>query len=56
MIDGLPTLRAVVCLGDAEPLPDPGIPAHFLSDLVRNSEPLAVWQKFPFNHPLFILF
>src|SRR4051812_25966316 len=56
VIAGLPTLRAVVCLGDAEPLPDPGVPVHWLSDLISRSEPLAAWQKFPFNHPLFILF
>jgi acetoacetyl-CoA synthetase len=55
----LPSLKALVALDDG-PLPE-GIetPAHRLSELTASppAEPLPDgWQRFPFNHPLFILF
>ncbi|MBV8577340.1 MAG: acetoacetate--CoA ligase, partial [Acetobacteraceae bacterium] len=56
VIADLPSLRAIVCLGDADILPHPSVPVHRLSDLIGQSPPLVAWRKFPFNHPLFILF
>jgi acetoacetyl-CoA synthetase len=55
----LPSLQALVALDD-EPLPA-GIelPVHRLSELATTQphDPLADgWERFPFNHPLFILF
>jgi acetoacetyl-CoA synthetase len=55
----LPTLEALVALDD-EPLPD-GIelPVHRLSELASTPAPAPLpdgWKRFPFNHPLFILF
>jgi acetoacetyl-CoA synthetase len=55
----LPTLQAVIAL-DSEPIELAAGPAvHRLADLLAEpaAEPLADgWQRFPFNHPLFILF
>lgn len=55
----LPTLRALVALDDG-PLPE-GIelPVHRLAELASSPppDPLAEgWERFPFNHPLFVLF
>ncbi|HEX5591829.1 MAG TPA: acetoacetate--CoA ligase [Solirubrobacterales bacterium] len=55
----LPSLQALVALGD-EPAPD-GIelPVHRLSELAATPPPQPLadgWERFPFNHPLFILF
>ena len=67
VIDGLATLRAVVTLGNG-PMPSgagvgptswelrQGLSEHRLSDLIERSQPLREWQRFGFNHPLFILF
>ncbi|MGN6202970.1 MAG: acetoacetate--CoA ligase [Solirubrobacterales bacterium] len=55
----LPTLEAVVGLDDVPAPPGIELPVQRLSDLVATSpsEPLADgWERFPFNHPLFILF
>jgi acetoacetyl-CoA synthetase len=55
----LPTLQALVALDD-RPVPEGiGLPVHRLSELASTPppEPLAKgWERFPFNHPLFILF
>jgi acetoacetyl-CoA synthetase len=55
----LPTLKAVVAL-DAGIAPEGiAIPLHRLADLLATApaEPLPEgWERFPFNHPLFILF
>jgi acetoacetyl-CoA synthetase len=55
----LPTLEAMVAL-DSEPAPAGlEIPAHRIAELLAAppAEPLADgWERFPFNHPLFILF
>ena len=59
IVAALPSLRATIALDDG-PLPD-GLepsPLH-LSALLASPppEPLAPgWQRFPFNHPLFVLF
>jgi acetoacetyl-CoA synthetase len=55
----LPTLEALVALDDL-PAPE-GIesPVHRISELAASppAEPLPEgWQRFPFNHPLFVLF
>jgi acetoacetyl-CoA synthetase len=59
IIASLPSLAAVIALDNGR-LPD-GIeaPKHRLSELLASPppEPLAEgWERFPFNHPLFILF
>jgi len=55
----LPSLQGVIALDDG-PVPDPGgLPLHRLSDLIASPPPEALpegWERFPFNHPLFILF
>ncbi|HEU5062446.1 MAG TPA: acetoacetate--CoA ligase [Solirubrobacterales bacterium] len=59
VVAALPTLQAVVGL-DSSPLPsEVDLPVHRIADLLDEppSEPLAEgWERFPFNHPLFILF
>jgi acetoacetyl-CoA synthetase len=59
VISSLPSLEAVVTLDDGAVPEDAGVPAHRLGDLLASPppEPLAEgWERFPFNHPLFILF
>ncbi|MGN6275522.1 MAG: AMP-binding protein, partial [Solirubrobacterales bacterium] len=55
----LPTLEAVIAL-DGEPIPAGlHIPVHRIAELLAKApaEPLPQgWERFPFNHPLFILF
>ena len=59
VVAGLPTLETVVLL-DAGPAPvDVEVPLLRLDDLLASPppEPLTEgWERFPFNHPLFILF
>lgn len=56
---GLPSLTAVIALDDGpEPRRVP-VPVHQLADLVTGRADDALepeWERFPFNHPLFILF
>lgn len=55
----LPTLRAVVAL-DEEPAAEAiALPVHRLAELTASPPPAPLpdgWQRFPFNHPLFVLF
>lgn len=55
----LPSLEAVVAL-DSEPLPEGlDLPVHRIAELLASppAEPLPEgWERFPFNHPLFVLF
>ncbi|MGN6814875.1 MAG: acetoacetate--CoA ligase [Solirubrobacterales bacterium] len=55
----LPTLEAVVAL-DSEPTPEGlRVPVHRIAELLASppAKPLPDgWERFPFNHPLFILF
>ncbi|MFB9127921.1 acetoacetate--CoA ligase [Paraburkholderia dipogonis] len=53
----LPTLTHVVCL-DETPLPSTvSQPQHSLRDLVVQGDAARFeWRRFPFNHPLFIMF
>ncbi|MCO7221260.1 acetoacetate--CoA ligase [Klenkia sp. PcliD-1-E] len=58
LVEGLPTVRAV-CLLDDGPVPA-GLPAavHRLADLVGAvaTDSTPVWEHFPFDHPLFVMF
>ena len=53
----LPTLTDVVCL-DETPLPSTvSQPQHSLRDLIVHGDAAGFeWRRFPFNHPLFIMF
>lgn len=52
---GLPTLAAFIALDDG-PAPA-GMAVHRFTDLVRDDAgENPVWPRYPFNHPLFILF
>ena len=59
VVRSLPTLEAVIAL-DSEPAPAGiEIPLHRLAELLSSpaAEPLPEgWERFPFNHPLFVLF
>ncbi len=53
---GLPSLRTIVALDDG-PVPAASIPVISVSDLsVAGPLGTPVWERFPFNHPCFILF
>jgi acetoacetyl-CoA synthetase len=54
----LPSLQGLVCAGESRDLPDTlPQPVYSLDELVDESDAARfVWQRFPFNHPLFIMF
>src|SRR5690349_11217579 len=56
----LPSLVAVAALDDGAPAGGPTVPVLRLSELLSSpppgSEGTEDWQRFPFNHPLFVLF
>lgn len=52
----LPSLTSFVALDDGPLPPDLAVPAHRLSDLLRHAPLAGSLPRFPFNHPLFILF
>ncbi len=53
----LPSLQAVVCLDDGSLPSTVTQPIHALADLLDNGDASGfVWQRFAFNHPLFIMF
>jgi acetoacetyl-CoA synthetase len=55
----LPSLVAIVALDDGTAPSGIGVPVLGLSDLLASppTDPLADgWERFPFNHPLFVLF
>jgi acetoacetyl-CoA synthetase len=53
---GLPTLRSILVL-DAGPIPTGfPVPVNRSSDLPQEQDDLDEWTRFPFNHPLYILF
>jgi acetoacetyl-CoA synthetase len=59
VVASLPTLRAIVALDDGPQPSAVKVPLLRLSDLLTSppADPLADgWERFPFNHPLFILF
>ncbi|HEU5106417.1 MAG TPA: acetoacetate--CoA ligase [Solirubrobacterales bacterium] len=56
---GLPTLETVVVLNDPTPPAGVEVPVLRLDDLLASPPPEPLpggWERFPFNHPLFILF
>jgi acetoacetyl-CoA synthetase len=59
IVASLPSLQAVIALDDG---PAPGnaeVPLHRFSQLLASPPPKPLaegWERFPFNHPLFILF
>lgn len=56
---GLPTLRALVALDDGPLPPAATLPTYRLSAMSQAHPPdsdRTPWRRFPFNHPLFILF
>ncbi len=56
---GLPSLAAVVALDDGPVPPGLTVPVHRLSELLERSDGEDddwEWERFPFNHPLFVLF
>jgi len=55
----LPSLEALVALDDAPAPEGIELPVHRLSHLATIPPPMPLaegWERFPFNHPLFILF
>jgi acetoacetyl-CoA synthetase len=63
ILAGLPTLRSVVILGKVDALPALGLPMYALPAMAVSPEgrddemvPDHDWPRFPFNHPLFIMF
>ena len=52
VVRGLPTLRTLIALDDGEP-PESALEIVRLS---FHEVPETPWRRFPFNHPLFILF
>jgi acetoacetyl-CoA synthetase len=59
IVDSLPSLQAVIALEDAELPLAAEVSMHRLSGLLASPPlaPLAAgWDRFPFNHPLFVLF
>lgn len=59
VIAGLPSLEAVILLDDGTAPTEPGPPALRLADLLAEEPQEQLpddWERFPFNHPLFVLF
>jgi len=54
IIAGLPSLRCLITLGDAEARPAVDVPVHSLADLCDPARPLGSWTRFPFSHPRFL--
>lgn len=53
---GLATLRAVVVLDDGPIPPGFSVPVHRGSELALGLSKPGEWTRYPFNHPLYILF
>ena len=55
---GLPTLTAIVALDDGPVPNDLRRPVHRFTDLILQGAAADgfEWQRFPFNHPLFVMF
>jgi acetoacetyl-CoA synthetase len=56
---GLPSLRAVIALDDGPAPPGIDVALHRLAAILESpstGERAFAWPRFPFNHPLFILF
>jgi acetoacetyl-CoA synthetase len=57
---GLPSLDALIMLDEGPLSTDVGVASWRLSDILANRDEMSgdtlAWPRFPFNHPLFILF
>jgi acetoacetyl-CoA synthetase len=56
---GLPSIAALVALDDGPVPPGLGVPVHRLAELIEpagGGDEDWEWERFPFNHPLFVLF
>jgi acetoacetyl-CoA synthetase len=54
---GLPSLVAVIALDDGPVPPELPVPCLGLREMLERPDgEIVEWQRFPFNHPLFILF
>jgi len=59
VVEALPSVEAVIALDDGAETSAMQVPVLALSDLLAapTPDPLSFrWQRFPFNHPLFVLF
>jgi acetoacetyl-CoA synthetase len=59
VIEGLPSLETVVVLDAGSPPTQSSAPVLRLDDLLASPPPEPLpegWERFPFNHPLFVLF
>jgi acetoacetyl-CoA synthetase len=59
IVAALPSLEAVIVLDDGPAPETGGVSLHRLSDLLSSPPPAPLpegWERFPFNHPLFVLF
>ena len=57
IVAALPSLRMVVTLDGGATLPGVGLAMHSLRSLIaRGAGRPFEWERFPFNHPLFVMF
>ncbi len=58
VVRALPTVTTLIALDDGPVPKGLGTPVHRIADLVGDGagEAEAEWPRFPFNHPLFVLF
>jgi acetoacetyl-CoA synthetase len=59
VVASLPSLQALVALDEAPAPTEVDLPVHRLAELASTPPPKPLpdgWERFPFNHPLFILF
>jgi acetoacetyl-CoA synthetase len=57
LTDALPSLKAVIALDDGAAPRDLAVPLYRLSDVPASGEDSdGEWPRFPFNHPLFVMF
>ena len=57
LVQGLPSLRSIVLLADRPPEQSLGLPVyHFAALTAEQNDDAFIWHRFPFNHPLFVLF
>jgi len=59
VVRGLPSLTALIALDDGPVPPRSRLPVERLAELAygrADAEDLGGWTRFPFNHPLFVLF
>ena len=52
----LPTLRSIIVLDDGPVASGFPVPLNRASDVAHEANPVDEWTRYPFNHPLYILF